>query len=307
MKQILFTFLLLSTVILTSCRKNKVFPDIKQYDEEQIQKYIQANGLTAVMQPDTSDGDTSGIYYQIFNQGNIDSPRIQYSDRLAMVYTLRTFDGKYTSLDTILNHYSGYLGQFSVLGLPKGLQSAIYNILQYKGGSMRLLIPSRLAYGKSGFGSGSSGNVNGRIASNQCLDYFVRIVDNQPAYDDLSIRKYMAANNINDYVTSPQGFYYKITGPDTGALVTQTSKITTTYKLQYLNNTVKEEQTTDVSFDVEGLVPGVREGLKLTRAGQTIKMILPSRLGYGELANTSGIPAFGCLRFEFAVKSTKIY
>ncbi|RYE23003.1 MAG: hypothetical protein EOP51_11800 [Sphingobacteriales bacterium] len=307
MKQkLLFTFLLLGTVILTSCRKDRVFPDIKQYDAEQIQKYIAANGLTQ-MRPDTSAGDTSGIYYQILNQGDTTAARIEYSDRLAMVYTLNSFDGKYKSADTILNHYSGYLGQFSSLGLPKGLQSAIYNILKYKGGSMRLLIPSRLAYGKGGFGSGSSGNTTGRIAGNQCLDYFVRIVADQPAYDDLAITKYMAANSITEHVLDPRGFYYKITGLDTGALVTGTSKITATYKVQYLNNTVVDSGT-DSGFDVEtGVIPGVKEALKLTRVGQTISFLLPSRWGYGQLANDKGVPAFTCLRFEFTVKTSVNY
>jgi hypothetical protein len=45
----------------------------------------------------------------------------------------------------------------------------VYNLLKHKGASMRLLVPSRLAYGKTGYGSGSVTNVNSRIAGNQSL------------------------------------------------------------------------------------------------------------------------------------------
>ncbi|RCH54867.1 hypothetical protein DJ568_10325 [Mucilaginibacter hurinus] len=303
MKQTLFTFLFLITIVITSCRKNRVDPDIKQYDNEQIQAYIKTNGLSTMLR-DTSDGDTTGMYYQIIDAGRTDSPRIEYSDRLAMVYTIRSFDGRYISSDTILNHYNGYLGQFASLGLPGGLQSGIYNILKYKGGSMRLLIPSRMAYGVNGFGSGSSGNVNGRIHGNQCLDYFVRIIDNQEVYDQLSIEKYKTTNGLNDYIKTASGLHYKITGLDTGDVVTQTSKIVTTYKLRYLNDNVVQEQTSDATFMIDDLIKGAQEGLKYARAGQSISMLIPSRLGYGQAATTNGIVGFSCLRFEFTIKST---
>ncbi|MEO6150154.1 MAG: FKBP-type peptidyl-prolyl cis-trans isomerase, partial [Mucilaginibacter sp.] len=244
------------------------------------------------------------MYYQILNEGNIDSPRIEYSDNLAMVYSIRSFDGKYTSLDTIANHYAGFLGQFSALGLPKGLQSGIYNILKHKGGAMRLLIPSHLAYGVNGFGSGSSGNVNGRIAGNQCLDYFVRIVDNQDIYDKIAIKKYLATNSLSGYNETPSGLFYKITGSDTGAVITQTSKVTVTYKLQLLNKVVIQEQTASVDFLIDDLVKGAQEGLKLAKPGQTISLLIPSNLGYGRPANTSGIPGFSCLVFDFDIKKT---
>ncbi|RYD89484.1 MAG: hypothetical protein EOP54_25530, partial [Sphingobacteriales bacterium] len=269
MKQILFTFLLLSTVILTSCRKDKVDPNISEYDDLQIQNYIKANNISGMVR-DTSDTDTAGMYYQILNEGNTANP-IQYSDYVSMVYTIRSFDGKYKALDTITNHYAGYLGQFSGLGLPKGLQSAIHNVLKYKGGSMRLLIPSRLAYGINGYGSGSSGNVDGRIDGNQCLDYFVRIVDNQDVYDQIAIEKYKTANSLTGYTVTPSGLHYKISGLDTGATVSKYSRITAGYKLYYLNGTLLQETTTtDLTALMEELRPGVQEGLLLTKTGQTI-------------------------------------
>lgn len=302
MKQKLFTLLLFSTVIFASCNKDKVYPDIKEYDNQQIKNYISTNSLNSMVR-DTTDGDTSGLYYQIIDKGMVDSPRIQYSDRVAMVYTIRSFDGKYIASDTIINHYYGFLGQFSRSSLPKGLQNAIYNVLKYKGGSMRLLIPSRLAYGIAGFGTGSSSSGN-RIAGNQCLDYWVRIVGDQKAYDDLSIQKYSNAYGIGitGYTRTPSGLYYKVSGSDTGKVITKTSTAGVTYSLYNMNNTKLDEATTSASFIVEQLVPGVIEGLTKARNGQTISLLVPSGLAYGYTGSTS-IPSFSPLRWDFSISS----
>ncbi|MCD8741440.1 hypothetical protein LT679_12560 [Mucilaginibacter roseus] len=302
MKLKLFTFLLLSTAIFASCNKDKVYPNIKEYDDQQIKNYISTNGLNAMVR-DTSDGDTSGLYYQIIDKGLVDSPRIQYSDRVAMVYTIRSFDGKYIASDTIINHYYGFLGQFQASNLPKGLQNAIYNVLKYKGASARLLIPSRQAYGITGYGSGSSTSGN-RISGNQCLDYWVRIVSDQKAYDDLSIQKYANAYGIglSGYTKTASGLYYKLSGSDTGKVINKTSTIGVTYALYNMKNTKIDEATTSTSFVVEQLVPGVIEGLTKAHNAQSISLLVPSSLAYGFSGNTS-IPAFSCLKWDFTITS----
>ncbi|MCC8411027.1 hypothetical protein LJ707_18955 [Mucilaginibacter sp. UR6-1] len=302
MKKKLFTLLLFSTVIFASCNKDKVYPNIKEYDDQQIQNYISTNGLSGMVR-DTSDSDTSGLYYQLIDKGLVDSPRIQYSDRVAMVYTIRSFDGRYIATDTIINHYYGFLGQFRTANLPQGLQNAIYNVLKYKGASARILIPSRMAYGVNGYGSGSSSSGN-RIAGNQCLDYWVRIVADQKAYDDLSINKYANAYGIGitGYTKTASGLYYKISGSDTGRVIAKTSTVGVTYSLYNMNNTKLDEATTSTSFVVEQLVPGVIEGLTKVRNGQTISLLVPSGLAYGMSGSTS-IPSFSSLRWDFSVSS----
>ncbi|RVT98198.1 hypothetical protein EOD41_17660 [Mucilaginibacter limnophilus] len=308
MKRILFTFLA-GAAILTSCNKDKVYPDIKQYDSEQIQNYINANGLKNAMQRDTTGGDTSGIYYQIIDQGH--GKNIEYSDRLNMVYTIRTFDGKYVATDTILNHYSGYLGQFASLGLPKGLQSAIYNNLKNKGGSMRVLIPSRLAYGVNGTGSGSVEN-NSRIAGNQCLDYWVRIIDNQRGYDSVAIQNFATRNSINlsEYTRDISGLYYKISGLDTGDVVTKSAYVSLSYSLYNLNNALIQQSSYSDTYDA--LIKAVQESLLSTRNGQQVSLLIPTHLGYGDPAQLSNtgvviIPAFSCLKYDYTITAVTNY
>src|SRR6202020_1184528 len=100
---------------LPSCRKDKIQLNIKQYDSVQIQNYITSHGLTG-FQKDLTGGDTSGIWYKIINPGS--GEPIQYSDKLAMVYTEQTFDGTYAVTDTIAEHFDDYVGHIFEDGYP---------------------------------------------------------------------------------------------------------------------------------------------------------------------------------------------
>src|SRR5579872_7603 len=192
MKSILFTLVLLLAIGLTACRKDKNYPDIKTYDQQQIASYIAANGITGMVK-DTTGGDTTGIWYKIITPGT--GVAVDYPTEISYVYTIKSFDGLYNSVDTVVNHFDGLVGHTA----PNGLILAIRNILKYKGGKMRVLIPSHLAYGVNGVGSGSKTITNGRIAGNQCLDYTVELIDNQDKYDDAVIQTYLTANNLTGY------------------------------------------------------------------------------------------------------------
>src|SRR6201986_612872 len=138
MKLTLFTLFIICTIGFVSCRRDHNEPDIKQYDEQQIQSYISSQGLTG-MTKDTSGKDTTGIWYKILTPGT--GQLLDYPDSLSYVYTVKTFDNKYLALDTVLNHFDGLLGHTA----PNGLMLSLHNILKRKGSKMRVLIPSHLA------------------------------------------------------------------------------------------------------------------------------------------------------------------
>jgi FKBP-type peptidyl-prolyl cis-trans isomerase FkpA len=326
MKQTTFTLLLFCVIGLISCRKDKFEPNIKQYDQQQILNYIKANGLTNMIR-DTVGGDTTGIYYQILTPGN-NAHVLSYSSQISMVYTLNTLDNVYQSLDTINNHFFDYLGHLATDNLPLGLQTAIKNDLVNSGGRMRVLIPSHLAYGVNGTGSGSSQVANNRIGGNECLDYYINIVDNQAVYDSVSIVKYMKANNFTGYLYAPTtvlnintgknvntGAFYKVLTPATGTdIIDSTKTITYTATGQLLNSTIFDDQNTSsvvYSGDVDSFVVGVQKALIASNAsvGSKVSMIFPSILGYGSVSNsgtdatgaTVTIPANSCLRFSFII------
>ncbi len=313
MRQKFFTLLLISAIGLVSCRKDKIELDIKQYDDAQIQAYISSHGITG-MQKDTSKQDSSGIYYQLLLPGKVVPPattlqQLEYPDRVSFVFTLQSLDGKYISSDTIQNRMEDYLGHLTSNNLPYGLEMAMRNIVKYKGASARLLIPSHLAYGVSGYGAGSSSNANTKIAGNQSLDYYVHIIDNYKDYDQQLIQS--RVSDISTYtkvesVAKPGYFYYyKIQTPGTGTdKIGPNSTITCTYTGELLNGSVFDGSyngTNIATQSISSLISGVSEVLqKVAVAGTKFQMILPSDLGYGN-TTAGSIPTNSVLKFSYQV------
>ncbi len=298
MKQtIFFTFLFFTAIVLVSCRKDKYDPNIIQYDDDQITAYIKANGITGMVR------DTSGVYYKIATPGT--GSVVQYTDSISMVYTLSSFDGKYISADTITNHYEDFTGHIQAKGFPYGLQLAVHNILNHRGGIARLLIPSHLAYGVSGTGSGSSQVNNSRIAGNQCLDYYIHIIDNQNVYDQSVIKNYIAANGLSSSMKpDPSGIWYSISTPGTGTVaITDSSTVTATFTVALLNLALADQYNTGggAAIDIPDLTPGMQIALKkYATAGTLMTVLIPSSLAYGKNVHTT-ITANSCIRYDIQV------
>ena len=100
---------------------------LNNIDEQQIQSYIAANGITGMVR-DNAGGDTTGTYYKIIRPGT--GTQVDFPSTISYVYTLRSFDGKYVVTDTVLNHFYGVLGHV----VPNGLMLAIRNDLKNPGG-----------------------------------------------------------------------------------------------------------------------------------------------------------------------------
>jgi len=288
---------------LFACKRHDLDPGIKQVDDAAIQAYISTNNLSG-MKRDTVGGDTSGVYYQILLPG-VKGTRYAYSDSLDYVFTLKSFDGNYQSLDTnSTNHFEGLTGHVASSGFPYGLQLAIHDVLA-RGGAIRVLIPSHLAYGVGGYGTGSRLNINSRIAGNQCLDYYIHAINNRKTYDDLVIQNYFSANGITGYQKTADGLYYKVVTPGTAgaAAITDNTSITMTDTGSLLNGTIFDNNNTTggTAFDIPDLVPGMREGLKsFATAGTALSLYIPSTLGYGKVANSS-LPPNSIMHFELIV------
>lgn len=318
MKRRIFTFLLFAFAGLTACKKNdNNQPDIKQYDDQQIQQYMSANSLTDFTKDETVIGDgATGIYYKIINPGNPSSgpDSIKYQDQISIVYTVKSMDGKFARTDTIVNHFDGYLGNLTTLidqttgfSMPVGVQLALHDLLKYPGASMRVLIPSRLGYGVRGFGTGSVTSTN-RIAGNQSLDFYLHVVKNQADYDDLVIKNYFNANGLSGYTKDPLGYYYKIITPGTGTQgeITRYSTVSMTYVASLLNGVSVDEtaKTTATSFTLSGgYIDGFVDSIvKHCVTGTSISVFIPSALGYGTNSN-GAVPVNGILRYEMQIAS----
>jgi FKBP-type peptidyl-prolyl cis-trans isomerase FkpA len=315
MKQTLTTLLLLCTIGimslgLISCHKDNNNVDIKTYDQQQIQNYITANGLTGLKR-DLSGGDTTGIYYQILRPGT--GKVMDYSDDISFVYTIKTLDGQFTAVDTVVNHAYNYVGHLA----PPGLILAMKNILINEGTQARVLIPSHLAYGTAGSGTGST-----RLPGNESLDYYINVINSAPntstsqvAYDDLCIQNYMKTNGLTGYTKTASGLYYKIQQVGTGNVpITENSVVGLQYTGKLFNNVIFDganyADTSSVAVNYKNMIAGWQEGLKLVTKGAKLSLIIPSGLAYGKSPASFGASfsvltpyANSCLYYDFNIEA----
>ncbi|WDF54635.1 FKBP-type peptidyl-prolyl cis-trans isomerase [Mucilaginibacter sp. KACC 22063] len=280
MKRTLTTLLALCTVGLISvgmlsCRKDQTEPNIKQYDDEQIQNYIKANNLTGYVR---DQGDTTGIYYKILRAGT--GKALSYTDKIFYVYTQSSLDGKFTQTDTFTYRGNNFVGEMT----PSGIQLAIVNMLKNYGTQAHVLIPSHLAYGTSGSGTGST-----RLPGNESIDYYINMItpDNQAAYDDVSIQQYMKANGLSGYTKTSSGLYYKVTKQGTGTVKLQPGGVIgVQFTGKLFNGTMFDDfnSATDTIASVRDyskILKGWREGFQYVTAGAKLSLIIPSGLAYG--------------------------
>lgn len=280
-------FLLLSIII--AC--DKEYETIDVIDDRNVTAYIQQNKLNMKEYEDT------GVYYEVVSPGT--GTEVQYSDRVPLIFTTRSLDGKYMATDTfgVGNRDYRYLGYFN----PEAIRVGIKEVLKNRSGTLRMIIPSRLAYGRNGVGD---------IPGNASLDFVVKVLDTakMAAYDDFTINKYLNANGLTGFTKTTSGLYYKIAAPGTGSPITIDSTVVTQYTGKLLNGVVFDRAVTgsEATFTLsdEDLRKGWKEAIPLIREGGSIRFIMPSSLGYGLEGSSGVIPPFSCL--DFAVKVTDV-
>lgn len=284
MKQ--FAFALFSVLVLAMFSCKKEYETIAIFDATSIQNYISANHLTMTA------GD-SGIYYQVIKQGDTGNPLVD-TDRIFYSFTLKSLDGKFVTNDTVLNRVANYVG-ITPTTLPVGLQFGIKKYLQRRNGIIRMVIPSKQAYGVNGYKT-ADGAIN--IAGNQSLDYTVYLynVNSQLAYDTIQIRNYIKKNNLKGFVKTPSGLYYQVLDAGSGTdQIYSTSTVTVTLnKGVFKNGVTTAVETTNIaaqtvtSFNSAGL----QEGLQKINSGGKIRMLIPTGLGYGTIAASTVAGAY---------------
>lgn len=320
MKQTLTTLLIFFTVGLMSvgfisCRKDNQNVDIKTYDTQQIEAYIQGHNLTGYTKG-YLNGDTTGIYYKIIKQGS--GPALDYPDKIFFVYSANSLDGKFLQADTVINHIYNFLGHISpaytLPQIPYGVQLAIKNILKYRGTQAHVIIPSRLAFGSTGVGTGST-----RLPGNESLDYYINLVDPaaQPAYDDLAIKNYMTAHGLSGFTKTASGLYYKVTQAGTGTTtVTPNSTIGLQFTGRLLDTLIFDQYngadaTINTVRDYSLIPAGWQEGFKYVTPGAKLTLLMPTSLGFGALPSsaygfsggTVSVPPNSALYYEFNIIS----
>jgi len=300
--------LIVSFVLLLTSACKKEYQSIEEINTQDIQSYLSKNNLTGF-------SDTLGIYYKVTKPGT--GAAIDYTKETPVLYTVKTLDGSFAALDTfaVYNRFAGRFGYLNLAGISdrESLREVIKKALVKRGGEVRLLIPSRLAYGRNGYNF-FEGYSKQSIPGNASLDVTVKVIDDLAKYEDEQIKKYIKDNNLGIFSRTQTGLYYKIIDQGTGSAITSESTITTTYTGKFLNGTTFETVTSDnaASFSLEDptLRSGWKEGVPLIKEGGTIRLIMPSTLAYGfsgakdAYTGLTGIPQFSPLDFE--IKVTKV-
>jgi FKBP-type peptidyl-prolyl cis-trans isomerase len=153
-----FFFVLLTTTALLSSSCEKDEPDYTKIDDDIIQKYLAENAIT------TARRQPSGLYY-VPTLTDTTKVRATAGRTVKVLYTGMFMDGTVFDASSRQGNVplSFVLGQGIVIaGWDEGLA------LMHKGDKGVLLIPSALAYGKTG---------KGNIPANTVLRFVVELVD----------------------------------------------------------------------------------------------------------------------------------
>jgi FKBP-type peptidyl-prolyl cis-trans isomerase FkpA len=174
MNRILVILALFSVCCLAACQKSSEY-GIVQYDAQAkvddsiISKYIESHGLTGIAKH-VEGNDTIGVYYIVVDTGAgntlyTNSTMVTVGDTGKLLTTGQVF------FETAMFHPSYPLGQVLMcwqLGIPE----------VKAGGEVRLLVPSRYAYGRFAHPElGPEFELPGGLPANAVLDFYIRVYD----------------------------------------------------------------------------------------------------------------------------------
>lgn len=285
-----------------SCEKRE-YETIEELDARNINAYISKNNLQVHRYKETD------LYYEVIRPGT--GRALSYRESYPMVFSVKSLDGQYQATDTfkMTNRYYDFLGYFpfgngaaggsnSPVERINDLKDVVKDVLQQSGGSIRIIVPSRLtAWGRQG-------NRDLGIPPNASLDYTINVHDDLPTYEDEVLKTAItrAGFQLSEFEKSEDGIYYKILSPGTGAVITSDSTVVTNYVLRTPDGAIME-QNTDMRISLAGgSIVSWSKMIPLVRKGGKIRFFTPSTQAYGPSGTTSIAP-FLQLDFEVEVKN----
>lgn len=272
---------ILAILAFGGCKKET--RPLTQIEDEEIQTYLKSNNLTGFIK------DPTGFYYKILIQGTGDKLiGCPSGDYVGVSQTT-------TSINKSVNfEFSKYSPQFNYLCYitPVSWRESLSKL--NRGGEVRVITPSYLAYGKGGSGSAVPGNA--------ILDTKLNVIDDKdrPAYEDALINTYLTENGLTA-TKDANGIYYKIITQGTGKAITSpNATIKTAYELKFLGRPLFQQATVDAPFSavLSGTIPGWIKTLPLIKAGGEIRLFIPSRFAYGKGTGDGSIPANTILDYD---------
>jgi len=278
-KLTLYSFALLGIlVLLNSCKKE--YESIESIDDAKIQAYIKKNNLTMKKDP-------SGFYYQVLTAGT--GAPLANKDSVFYTLSVKSLDGASYYNTPAYGNEGTYVGY----AYPSSYRIALLGV--NRGSTVRVILPSYLAYGKNG---------NSTVPSNEVIvsELTTYSEDKQWQIDDKKIIAFLAAKGLTATKSSNR-VYYKINELGTGTAVDLGSTVTVKYTGRLLNGTVFDQMTGDQTFVTSivggGLIKGWEVLLGMPK-GTKVRIFIPSDLAYGTAGSTS-IPTNSILDFDIEI------
>ncbi len=120
---------------------------------------------------------------------------------------------------------------------------------------------------------------------------------------------FLAENKTKEgVVTLPSGLQYKILKAGDGKKPTETDTVEVNYRGTFLNGTEFDSsygRGQPATFQVQGIIPGWSEGLKLMPVGSKWQLFVPSKLAYGARGAPPNIGPDATLIFEVELLDIK--
>lgn len=268
--------LLTILVVFNSCKKE--YESIEDIDEAKIQAYIRQNNIPAIKDP-------SGYYYQVLDQGT--GSTLLNKDSVFYNLSVKSLTGTSYYAPIEYSNEGNYLGYVT----PDTYRTAMLAV--NRGGKVRVIVPSYLAYGKNG---------SGVIPPNEVLVTEITVYPETKQWeiDERLIAQFIAAKGLT-MTKHSSGVYRNISTVGDGAVTTAKSVVKVKYKGRFLTGTVFDENSTGFETSLSGaIIEGWRKGLIGLAKGTKLRMLIPSNLGYGPPGNT-GVPPNAPLDFEIEI------
>jgi FKBP-type peptidyl-prolyl cis-trans isomerase FkpA len=267
----LFYILCILSIGLSACKK-----DYDKIDAEKIADYVASKSLTTKTTP-------LGVQYVIEKEGT--GEYLKPEDEIAVKYSGFFLDDKiFDKSDSSIFYIEDV-----IRGWQEGLQG-------FKVGSKgKVFIPSELAYGKPGVTNGNGIKV---IPAHAVLGFDIEILKKGPIKEKnrLAIKEYIKTKGWKaDSLAS--GLFYVIDEPGTGSNPSANSSVTVKYKGYLLNGKVFD-QSDNVTFSLNNVIEGWKQGIPLFKKGGKGKLLIPSRLAYYGSGSGADIAPFVPLVFD---------
>lgn len=283
-KKLIFPAIALLGLLLlfNSCKKE--YETIQSIDEAKIQAYIKQNNLTMTKDP-------AGFYYQVLNQGT-GAPLLN-KDSVFYSLAVKSLSGTSFYNTATYSTEGTYLGYLS----PEAYRIALTGV--NRGGKVRVILPSYLAYGKNGTETVPSNEV---ILSEITVSPYGKIWE----IDDQNINNFLTAKGLTA-VKNPSRVYTIMNFVGTGDAISSTaSTITVNYTGRLLNGTIFD-QNNGLTSQLNLLIPGWQKTLVGLKQGTKIRFFVPSDLAYGATGSrnqTTGsyiVPPNSALDFDIEI------